>query len=79
MSDIRDVQGDPNGVWDDLSWTDLSSAEQDLWGKLGWNESNWEGETDPPASSENYWEDLDSNDREVLEQLGYTQELWDNE
>jgi hypothetical protein len=79
MSTIRKVTGDPGLVWDELSWTDMSTAEQGLWAILGWNEASWEEETDPPASNDSYWEDLSAAQCQAAEQLGYTQKSWDQE
>lgn len=79
MANIRQVQGNPGEIWDDLSWTDMNSEEQALWGLLGWDEASWEEETDPPESSDKYWEEMSSQECQALEQLGYTQALWDEE
>ncbi|MDB9510629.1 hypothetical protein PN499_05490 [Kamptonema animale CS-326] len=79
MATIRDVQGDPSSAWDDLSWTDMNSAEQKLWAVLGWDEDSWEEETDPPESNDRYWEDLTDAEKNAALELGYTQELWDEE
>jgi hypothetical protein len=79
MATIRLVQGNPGEIWDDLSWTDMNSAEQALWAALGWDESSWEEETDAPESDDKYWEELTSEERAAVEQLGYTQALWDAE
>lgn len=79
MTTIRKVNGDPSAAWDNLSWSDMSSAEQGLWAALGWDESSWEEETDPPESSDKYWEELSQDERFAADQLGYTQALWDEE
>lgn len=79
MADIRQVTGDPNEFWDEFDWADLSSAEQELWGKLGWNAASWDEETDPPEADDAYWEDLSPEARTALEKLGYTQASWDEE
>jgi hypothetical protein len=79
MTSVRQVQGNPSEVWDDLSWSDMNSAEQALWAALGWDESSWEEETDPPEADDKYWEDLSDSERAAIGQLGYTQALWDEE
>jgi hypothetical protein len=79
MATIREVTGDPGDTWDDLSWTDLNSKEQEAWGILGWDEDSWEEETDPPASNDQYWDDLSPAERAAAKKLGYTQEFWDEE
>ncbi len=79
METIRQVSGDPGAVWDELSWTDMNSAEQEQWAVLGWDANSWEEETDPPSSSDKYWEELTSTERAAAEILGYTQPIWDEE
>ncbi len=79
METIRKVTGDPGLVWDDLSWTDMNSSEQKLWGVLGWDESSWEEDTDPPKSDDKYWKDLTTEERKAAEELGYTSKFWDEE
>jgi len=32
---VRDMRGNP-GIWEKLSWADLSSKEKELWTLLGW-------------------------------------------
>lgn len=79
MITIRQVEGNPSDVWDELKWTDMNSAEQALWAALGWDEASWEEETDPPSSNDNYWEDLTGDEQAAAKELGYTQSLWDEE
>jgi hypothetical protein len=55
----------------------MSDVEQGLWGKLGWDESSWEEETDAPEADDKDWEEMSVPQREALGKLGYTQELWD--
>ena len=33
--EVRDMKGNP-GIWEKLSWADLSSKEKELWMLLGW-------------------------------------------
>ena len=42
MADIREVTGDPNEFWSELSWADLTSDEQAVWTQLGWTEESWD-------------------------------------
>ena len=79
MADIRSVDGDPNGTWEDVSWEDLNSDEQELWGVLGWDADSWEEETDAPESDDTDWAELSSEEQSALTKLGYTQESWDEE
>lgn len=79
MAPIRAVNGDPSAAWEDVSWSEMNPAEQGLWGILGWDESSWEEDTDPPESDDCGWEDLSEKQQTALTQLGYTQALWDEE
>lgn len=79
MASVRNVNGSPDEVWDDLEWADMNEAEQALWAVLGWDEDSWQEETDPPESDELYWADLSSAQQKAAGELGYTQELWDEE
>ncbi|TAD79609.1 MAG: hypothetical protein EA001_03960 [Oscillatoriales cyanobacterium] len=79
MAAVRSVDGDPNGAWEDVSWADMSSEEQELWGIVGWDADSWEEETDPPEADDSDWGDLGSEVQDALTKLGYTQALWDEE
>ena len=79
MASIRDAKGDPNGVWEDVDWEDMSPEEQKLWGALGWKEDSWDEDEDPPAEDDLYWKDLKAPQQEAAQKLGYTQALWDED
>ncbi len=74
---VRVPPGDPTAFWDEMDWTDMTKAEQALWGVLGWTEESWSEEAKPPASEDKYWNQLSDEEREACEKLGYTKELWD--
>lgn len=65
--------------WEECGWTDMTAAEQELWGKLGWNEDSWEGEAKQPASEDKYWKQLSAEEQAAATALGYTKETWDEE
>lgn len=46
--DVRDMQGNP-GIWEELSWADLSSREKELWTILGWRQDKWDGNKRHPV------------------------------
>jgi hypothetical protein len=48
---VRDGKSDP-GIWEKLSWEDLSSEEKGLWTMLGWQQDKWDG-NEAPASIKN--------------------------
>lgn len=73
---VRDMQGNP-GIWEKLSWDDMSSQEQELWSLLGWRQEKWD-RNDPPASSDKAWKDLTGQEQSAAMGLGFTQDIWDN-
>ena len=79
MTTVRDVEGDPDGIWWDLEWSDLSADEQALFGVLGWKEGSWEEDDDAPESDEKDWEELSAKEQAAATKLGFTEELWDAE
>ena len=70
--------GDLEAFWDGFDWTDLTPAEQALWGLLGWDEASWQGEADEPASESKAWSELTNEERSAAEQLGYDETYWDS-
>ena len=67
---------DLEAFWDEFDWTDLTPAEQALWGLLGWDEASWQGEADEPASESKAWSELTNEQRSAAEQLGYDETYW---
>lgn len=76
-STIRVPPGDPTKFWDAFGWAEMTKAEQDAWGVLGWNEAAWEGDAKNPASEDKYWKQLSDAEQEACKKLGYTKRLWD--
>jgi hypothetical protein len=74
---VRVPPGDPTEFWDAQGWEDMSKAEQDLWGVLGWTEDAWNEEEKPPASEDKYWNQLSDEERASAAKLSYTKETWD--
>ncbi len=74
---------DPSSVhtdiayWEEAGWEDMSSAEQALWMKLGWDADSWEGEAKAPASEDKYWKQLNDVEQAAATALGYTKASWD--
>jgi len=79
-SDVRRPQAgdDLEAFWDAFDWSDLTAAEQELWGVLGWDEASWQGEADEPASESKDWSELNTEEQRAAEQLGYDQDYWDS-
>lgn len=63
--------------WDEFDWDELTPAEQELWGVLGWNQVSWDEEAEKPASEEKDWDELSAEEQSAAQKLGYTQEYWD--
>jgi hypothetical protein len=74
--DVRDMKGDP-GIWEKLSWEDLSSKEKELWTVLGWHQDTW-NRNQAPASTNEIWQDLTFQEQAAAMRLGFTQDIWDN-
>eukprot|EP00804_Cyclotella_cryptica_P007727 CCRYP_001346-RB/>CCRYP_001346-RB protein AED:0.02 eAED:0.02 QI:79/1/1/1/1/1/3/359/697 len=62
-------------AWEDLVFYGLDF----LYSALGWNASSWEGQQDPPPSSEKYWDLLNDIERESANALCYFRDNWDGE
>jgi hypothetical protein len=74
--DVRDMKGNP-GIWEKLSWADMSIKEKELWTQLGWQQDKWD-RNDPPASADKSWKDLTSQEQSAAMGLGFTEAIWDN-
>ncbi len=76
-STVRTPPGDPTKFWDEFGWSDMTKAEQAIWGALGWTEESWEEEAKAPASEDKYWNQLSEEEQDACKKLGYTKRLWD--
>jgi hypothetical protein len=65
-------KGNPESFWNKLNWSDLAPAEQELWGKLGWDKDSRDGKAPVPPSEKTVWGELNTQQRKAAEQLGYT-------
>ncbi len=73
---VRDIKGNP-GIWEELSWADLSSKEKELWAVLGWQEYKWDG-NQAPASSDKDWNDLNLLEQTAAMNLGFSEDSWNS-
>lgn len=73
---VRDMKGNP-GIWEKLSWADLSSTEKELWTNLGWREERWDG-NEAPASTSKEWKALTFREQSAALSLGFTEDIWNN-
>lgn len=73
---VRDMKGNP-GMWEKLSWADLSSKEKELWTLLGWEADSWD-RNDPPASADKLWKELNYQEQKAAAGLGFTENIWNN-
>ncbi len=74
--DVRDMKGN-TGIWEELSWADLSSREKELWTNLGWQQRKWDA-NDPPASADKDWNELNPQELIAAMNLGFSEELWNS-
>jgi hypothetical protein len=74
--DVRDMQGDP-GIWEELSWSDLSSREKELWTALGWRQQQWDGNF-APSSADKDWRDLNPQEQDAAANLGFNEDMWNS-
>ena len=79
--DVRQPTGsDVHAFWNQFSWNQLSPAEQQLWGILGWEEANWDGDETQsvpvPASDSKSWDELTEDERSAAEDLGHSEADW---
>lgn len=71
---VRDMNGNPS-IWEELSWSDLSSREKELWSLLGWDQGRWDANR-APASSDKEWNDLTTPEQVAAMSLGFTEASW---
>jgi hypothetical protein len=77
-ANVRQPEGNPEAFWNKFSWSDLTPAEQELWGKLGWGKDSWAGTAPPPLTEDTEWSELSSEERKSATQLGYDRFYWDS-
>ncbi len=46
--EIRTPEGDIEEFWNSFAWEELTAAEQEAWGVLGWEATSWDEETTNP-------------------------------
>jgi len=73
---VRDMQGNP-GIWEKLSWADLSVKEKELWTLLGWQADKWDS-NEAPASTSKLWKDLNYQEQNAATNLRFTEDIWNN-
>jgi hypothetical protein len=74
--DVRDIKGN-SGVWEELSWADLSSKEKELWAILGWQQHRWDS-NQAPSSADKDWNDLSKQEQIAAMNLGFSESLWNS-
>jgi len=75
---VRKPEGNVEEFWNAQNWSALNATEKALWGKLGWTETNWQGDTEPPSENKT-WAELNDEERAAADQLGYTEEIWNRD
>lgn len=85
MPKIEGVRDVPAGVkpwdfWYRQRWSELTSAERDLWVYVGWDQHSWDGTTVCyPNIYTDSWLEQSHKLNQVFIQLGYTRELWEEQ
>jgi len=70
------MRGDP-GIWEKLSWADLSSEEKGFWTMLGWQQETWDRNEAPPSTNK-FWKELNYQEQTAARNLGFTESVWDS-
>lgn len=79
VSDTGDEGEKKTGSYNERSWDELSGAEQQAWGVLGWDRDKWDNGPPPPSASKS-WSQLTDQERAAAISLGYkTAEAWDGD
>jgi hypothetical protein len=63
-------------AWNNLDWSDMTSAQQALWARLGWNQARWDSNR-PPASDAEGWSQLTADERAAATELGFGSGSWE--
>ena len=58
-------------------WSSLTQQQQDLWGRLGWNQASWDADR-PPATDQKDWWQLSRSEQIAAAQLGFGPRNWSN-
>ena len=72
------LEQNPETFWEKFYWSDLTPAEQELWGKLGWDKDSWDEKAPPPRTEDMGWSELSPVERNAAKQLGYNSFYWDS-
>ncbi len=59
-------------------WNHMKPHEQANWGKLGWDQQNWENGPTPPSAQKD-WGQLNTTEQQAATALGYTEPTWNRE
>jgi len=74
--EVRDMKGNP-GIWEKLSWNELSTKEQEFWSDLGWLKEDWD-RNKAPESTDKEWKQLSDKEQNAARGLGFTEDIWNN-
>ncbi len=74
--EVRDMKGNP-GIWEKLSWNELSTKEQEFWSDLGWRKEDWD-RNEAPESTDKEWKQLSDKEQNAARGLGFTEDIWNN-
>jgi hypothetical protein len=78
LSEVQSATADDDHWGEYEGWDDLSEAEQEAWGKLGWDEDLWD-EFSLDQIDRIPWDDLTDGQKIAAKYLAYTKATWNRE
>lgn len=66
-------------TWTQRKWSSMSSAQRQLWTRLGWTQTRWDSDNPKiaPSSDSRSWTELTARERNAASQLGFNRQNWD--
>jgi hypothetical protein len=66
-------------AWKQRDWSSMSSAQRQLWSRLGWTQTRWDSDNPKmaPSSESKSWAHLSASERNAASQLGFSQSNWE--
>jgi hypothetical protein len=66
-------------AWKQREWSSMSSAQRQLWTRLGWTQTRWDSDNPKmaPSSEARSWTGLTAGERNAASQLGFSQKNWE--
>ena len=66
-------------AWKQRDWSGMSSAQRQLWTRLGWTQARWDSDNPKaaPLSESKSWIQLTASEKSAASQLGFSQQNWE--